>query len=228
MDNQARLRQISRELAKAKAKITRSKKRQKKERRTASKVWKITGNMRVIALAIYVITGGLLEPVMMFVRKAVRRYPTWPRKSDDDLKLIILDLVDAATDEDLMRAADHEHPLDVEALRTAQDSVVAWKTGDWARSQNSLGRPMGPADVLDHREEENSLVPAAARPRSWGAVTPRLASQVRKNVQNLRNQFGGYFGRMPLRPNVPQELLVAKATNRARVRTFGCLFRARG
>ena len=203
MDPQARRRQIEAELATNLEQLQQVRTR----RRVENKVWNIKGLFRLRALAIYVVSGCDLDPVVWYVRGRAKRFPTWPEKADDDIKLIILDLVASATDEEL----DADNQENATVLRVAHDDLLAWRTGTWVRSENMVGHALSGADILCHREDAAAELPVAVRPPSWGPVATRLGGKARKRVFQLQSQFGGYFGCLPLRANIPQEVLLTKA-----------------
>ena len=202
MDPQERRRQIVAELAANRLELEQA----RKTRRVEKRIWKIKDTFRLLVLALYVVADCDLDPVVWYVRRRAKQFPTWPEKCDDDIKLVILDLVTSASDEEL----DVTSPLNPARWQIAHDEVVAWRTGTWARNQNELGGTLSTADILCHREDAADELPIAVRPPSWGPVAPRLGDKARKKVFRLRSQFGGYFGCLPLRPNIPQDVLLTK------------------
>ena len=204
MDPQERRRQIIAELAANRLELEQA----RKTRRVENRIWKIKDTFRLRVLALYAVADCDLDPVVWYVRRRAKQFPTWPEKCDGDIKLVILDLATSASNEEL----DVTNPLNPAVLRWAHDELVAWRIGTWARNQNLSGDTVSAADVLCHREGAADELPIAVRPPSWGPVAPRLGDKARKKVFQLRPQFGGYFGCLPLRANIPQDVLLTKVT----------------
>jgi hypothetical protein len=207
MNPQDRKREIAEDLTQTR----RAMKVARKELAAQSRVWVIAGRMRLVSLATYVLSQGELKPVESYLRRQASRRSTWPDLSDADLKILILDLVAAATDAELMVLTEPESTPDAEALREAHALVVAWRARNWAEAQNFRGiAPLGAA-ILEERERLAAEVHATVRPRSWGVVSLALSPRSRKQLYNLRTDFGGYVGRLQIRADVSQETLVQKA-----------------
>ena len=169
---------------------------------------KLTDTALRVALIIYTLARGDTEPAVVFLR-AQGRKRGWPPKEDDEIADVAVWAFIEAEDTFLVDLTDVDAPSDAEAMRVALDYVEQWRVSREALEHNvARGVAPGSASMFQRFEARRQELLEAVRPYARG-----LSAQAkgRSFMKRFRRRWGGRYGALRVREQVPLQLLQSKA-----------------
>ena len=167
----------------------------------------LRGRLLDETLLVYLETDCNADAAADLLARKARQYH-WPARSSAEIATLVSDAF-LSTDLDYLAAlCDLEAPSNEPALRFAVDYAQQYSLAEWAKVQNLKGVAPPTQAVVTEWEKRRMAVPESARPPTWGACG---SAATRKKASRWRERFGGRFGKLPVREDVPQESMIAKA-----------------
>lgn len=168
----------------------------------------LEGNVRRVALSIYVLSDAVIEPVLLYLR-AVYRQRHWAHLDDAELTRLVVDDYLAADMTELFSLTDAGAPLDPDALAVAMKRLNEWAGVTWAATQNKKGITPSTSALLDALElRRPDFLKHHVSSRPWGNSSSGAA---RKRASRLRVRLHGRIGSLRVREEIPVETMRAKA-----------------
>ena len=170
--------------------------RQRRDKRRADTIWKLTPGQVHVLLIVYVLAGYKVEPAVLFLAMAGRK-KHWPERSDEELKATLEDEFLQVDENYLASLADMSGPLDHVRMRKAISFLHELGVVEWVQRAN-LQQGVAPttAMVLEQFQDRRSSYPANLQPHHVGSV-----DEVRARVwaRQWRVRWGGRHGHIRTR-----------------------------
>ena len=171
--------------------------------------WELPIEAQRVALAAYVLAGYDATASAKYLAQYGRKR-RWQPLATCDLTRAVEDLFLDKDLSEIVALTNFQEPLDSGALEVAAVYVREAKVVAWAQTLNEERGVAPSTKLLLQRAEASRLeLPESARPRALGA---QVRNHARKWVQRLRKRWGGRFGSIPAREEVPLEDTQAKAS----------------
>ena len=180
-------------------------KQARQELARAEQKWKLEGSFRAVSLTLYMLTDQSLGAVANYMRRHALQMQ-WEPKCDDDLKLLFLDVLQDAGDEEL-RALTHEGACNPNDATRAHKEAQEWRVAVWAAGQNRRGCAPSTSAILYRLEVYRMDIPPNFRPPSRGLAP---TSVNRKFAHRLRQRCGGRVGKVRFQDRIGVEEARAK------------------
>lgn len=166
--------------------------------------------MERTTLAIYVLSGYVAEPSILYLESCARQRH-WPARDRADLERLVEDLFIASETDVVSAITDHDNPLDESVLATAWKYVHEWNVVRPVREVNvTLGVAQPTRLLLDNAEKQRAGIPDRMRPASRGVCGDRRG---KKWAALLRRRWGGRYASVPVMEHVDAAELDAKVTH---------------
>ena len=203
-----RRRQAGAELAAVRAELKRARRSERGWEGSQSRQWALSEEMRRTVLTIHVLSDYTLEPVFAYLRSCAL-VRGWPDKPNGELENLVFDIL-LETDAAFIAALTNiDAPADLASMQAAQPFLLEWRTVEWSR-QRVMGPRVPPisALMLQQYEDFRLQVPLEVRPACRGAAGD---SKAKSWMNRLRQRWGGRYGRLRVRDELPVEVLQQKA-----------------
>ena len=207
-DLQELLRARRAELAEARRLESIERERERRASLAQRRHWQISGAVLKVALIIYQLARASTEPVVVYLRAQARKRH-WPEMEDADIAELAVWAFLRADDGVYIDLTDIDAPSDPAAMRTALDYVEQWRVARYALEHNlTRGAALSSGSLLHRFEEGRQQLPEALRPRHRGVGAQ---SKGRSFMSRFRKRWGGRYGALRVREQVPLPVLLSKA-----------------
>ena len=151
-------------------------------------------------VAVYLLADYSPEPVVVFMRGQERKRG-WRERSDQELFRIAEDTFLSVDMDVLTHLVDESNPKDVAVYRTAAACVAQWRAAVWGKAFRTDTEA-----IAAEFERVRASFPEEFRPSAWLGT-----AGARKQGTRLRRRWGGRFGAVRPREEVPVDVMQAKA-----------------
>ena len=170
--------------------------RQRRDKRRADTIWKLTAWQSKVLLIVYVLAGYKVQPAVLFLAMEGRK-KHWPERSDEELQTYLEDEFLHVDEKYLASLADMSSPSDLICMRKAISFLHELGVVEWVRHVN-LHQGVAPttAMVLEQFQDRRSSYPEVLKPHLVGSVDEGRA---RVWAWQWRVRWGGRYGHIRTR-----------------------------
>ena len=186
------LRQQRQALAEQKADLQKKNKSACQRERRKGQQWLIEGELKRVALTIYVVCDYALEPAVDYLRMRGKAFG-WPDKGVGEIELLFIQALESYAEEELLTLTDELTTSNAEEAQEAHKYALEWAMALWTALQNEFGIFPSTAAILWKLEQLRLAIPPELRPKSWGLG---MTATSRKQASRWRRRRGVRIGKV--------------------------------